>query len=279
MTYLQEKHALDSGTPVWVSGAGRAVILVHGVLVDHRMWQAQVDALSPYYRVCGIDMLGHGEAPDPPGERTLADFVDQVDEVVDRFSDMRPPVLGGFSMGGLIAQAYAVQHHGKLGGLVLMNTVHDRSPEQSATVRERFADNVSRGVENAIESGTRRWFKPQDYETHGDAIARTIDQMRSGDFTAKRKAHRVFAHCDAEVTGKLGAVSCPALVMTGAQDTGSTPEMAQKMANALPDAELHILDGQHHMMPVLDADRVNGILLKFLSKRVKDQEPVQPKLR
>ena len=70
MPTAQEMIRLDSGTPAWISGAGRAIIFIHGVLVDHRMWQAQVDALSPHYRVCCIDMLGHGEAPDPPGEAT-----------------------------------------------------------------------------------------------------------------------------------------------------------------------------------------------------------------
>ena len=260
---------LASGTPVWVSGTGRTVIFIHGVLVDHRMWQAQVEALSPHYRVCCIDMLGHGDAPDPPGERVLADFVNQTDEVVEYVADQGAPVLAGFSMGGLIAQAYAIKHHHKLAGLVLMNTVHDRSPEQSATVLARFEGNVTRGVENAVESGARRWFKARDYESHADEIKQTLDMMRDGDFTAKRKAHRVFVTSDGELTGKLGAISCPALVMTGEEDNGSTPEMARKMAAAIPDAQLHILDGQHHLMPVLDAARVNAILLDFLSTRVR----------
>ena len=69
-----------------------------------------------------------------------------------------------------------------------------------------------------------------------------------------------------EVTGKLGVVSCPTLVMTGEEDTGSTPDMARKMAAAIPRPELHILDGQHHMMPVLDADRVNAIIVEFISR-------------
>ncbi|NNE24960.1 MAG: alpha/beta fold hydrolase [Rhizobiales bacterium] len=269
MATQQDMIRLASGTPVWVSGTGRTVIFIHGVLVDHRMWQAQVEALSPHYRVCCIDMLGHGDAPDPPGERVLADFVEQADEVVEHFADQGAPVLAGFSMGGLIAQAYAIRHHSKLGGLILMNTVHDRSLEQSASVLARFEGNVTRGVENAVESGARRWFKERDYETHADEIRQTLDMMRDGDFTAKRKAHRVFVTSDGELTGKLGAISCPALVMTGAEDAGSTPEMAQMMASAIPDAQLHILDGQHHLMPVLDAARVNAIVLDFLSRHIR----------
>ena len=209
-----------------MSGAGPTLILLHGVLVDHRMWVGQVEALSARFRVCCYDMLGHGEAPDPPGERTLDDFVAQAHEVVRCASDEGPPVFAGFSMGGLIAQALAVKHHGELGGLILLSTVHDRTPEEAATVRARFEGNLTHGVEHAVASGMRRWFTEDDHAVHGDAIAMTEALMRDGDFAAKRKAHRVFVSSDAELTGRLGVISCPALVMTGEEDTGSTPRMA-----------------------------------------------------
>jgi len=230
------------------------------------MWAWQVEALSERFRVCCYDMLGHGDAPDPPGDRVLDDFADQAYEVVRRFSDQGPPVFAGFSMGGLIAQALAVRHHSELAGLILMNTVHDRSPEEAATVRARFEGNVARGVENAVASGMRRWFTAEDHKAHAPAIQLTADLMRAGDFAAKRKAHGVFVSSDAEVTGKLGVITCPALVMTGENDTGSTPQMARKMAGAIPGAELHILSGQHHMMPLLDADRVNALIASFVSR-------------
>ena len=264
----EKKILTPSGTPVFVSGVGQAVILVHGVLVDHRMWAWQVKSLATRYRVCCIDMLGHGEAPDPAGNRTLDDFVAQVHEVVGLVSDRGRPVLGGFSMGGLITQAYAVRHHALLDGIIVMNAVHDRSSEEADRVYARYLANVDHGVESAVSSGERRWFKPSDYETHGDEIAQTLSWIRDGDFAAKCKAHRVFVTSDAQVTGKLGSISCPALIMTGEEDTGSTPAMARKMASEIPDAELHILDGQHHMMPVLDADRVNSVIQDFLARRV-----------
>ena len=256
----------ENGTPVWTSGSGPTLILLHGVLVDHRMWARQVEALSERFRVCCYDMLGHGEAPNPPGDRVLDDFVEQAHEVVRRLSDQGPPVFAGFSMGGLIAQGLAVGHHAELAGLILMNTVHDRSPEQAATVRARFEGNVTRGVENAVESGLRRWFTARDRDAHAEAIGLTEDLMRAGDFAAKRKAHGVFVSSDAEVTGRLGVISCPALVMTGEEDTGSTPEMARKMAEAISDAEFHVLSGQHHMMPLLDADRVNALIAGFVAR-------------
>lgn len=262
-TTHSKTHSAD-GTPVWISGDGPTVILAHGVLMDHRMWGPQVEALSEQYRVCCFDMLGHGEAPDPPGERMLDDFVGQLHDVVQLVCDEEPSVLCGFSMGGLVSQAYAIEHHSDLSGLMLLNTVYDRTPEQTMRVRERFEGNLSIGVENAVESGRRRWFKERDRATRADAIEEILGWIGDGDFAAKSKAHRVFVSAGSEVVGRLGVISCPALVMTGEEDDGSTPDMARKMVAEMPNAQLEIVAEQHHMMPVLDAAGVNAILLGFL---------------
>lgn len=263
-TLNQQRIVTDSGTPIWISGKGPTLVLVHGVMVDHRMWAPQVRALSSNYRVCCIDMLGHGDAPDPLGARTLGDFVVQLDEVIDKLTDKGLPVLGGFSMGGLVAQAYAIKHSEKLSGLILMNCVHNRTPDQTKTVIARYEDNLKYGAENAVMSGATRWFTPDEQKTHASEIEDALNWIRDGDFAAKCKAHRVFATSDKEVNGKLSAVSCPALVMTGDRDKGSTPEMAIDMAGQISDSVLRVLDGQHHMMTILDSDRVNREILTFL---------------
>ena len=255
----------SGGTPLWIHGTGPLVLLVHGVLMDHRMWAPQVKALAARYTVCTIDMLGHGRAPDPPGERRLADFVEQVEEAVACLADRGAPVLGGFSMGGLVAQAYAVQNPEKLRGLMVLNAVYDRSPEESAIVRARSRAMREGGVESAVASAESRWFTQADRTDRAAAVAAIISWMRDGEFGPKAKAHRVFSEGDAEVAGRLAAVHCPALVMTGDGDAGSTPAMARSMGAALRQARVEILDGQRHMMPYLDAARVNGVIDEFLA--------------
>jgi (E)-2-((N-methylformamido)methylene)succinate hydrolase len=56
------------------------------------------------------------------------------------------------------------------------------------------------------------------------------------------------------------------LVMTGELDTGSTPDMARKLAGMIPGAECSIIDGGRHMMPVEMPDEVNSVLRRFLKK-------------
>lgn len=255
-----------NGTPVWITGEGPPVILVHGVLMDHRMWDAQVAMLSDSYRVICLDMLGHGDAPNPPGERTLADFIGQIEEVVAEYCVGARPVLGGFSMGGLITQAFGVTHHRDLAGLIILNAVYDRNSDEAAVVRERSKMMVVEGVNATVDGARTRWFREDEAASHGAVVEEICGWMLDGDFIAKCKAHWVFATSDDQVAGLLGNISCPTLIMTGDGDAGSTPRMSEAMAHAIPNSELHILDLQQHMMPVIDAIRVTGLIRGFLDR-------------
>ena len=66
---MTEKLVDIIGTTVSITGEGRPVGVVHGVFMDRRMWFPQVEVLSRDYTVCCMDMLGHGYAPDPDGEK------------------------------------------------------------------------------------------------------------------------------------------------------------------------------------------------------------------
>ena len=261
---METEQAMVSGTRISMTGQGPLVVLIHGVFMDRRMWEAQVAALSQSNRVCCLDMLGHGGSLNPPGERVLADFVDQVHHVVQFLSEYGKPVLGGFSMGGLVSQAYAVQYHASLRGLMLLNTVYQRSASESTTVEQRLDGMIEGGLDSLIESANDRWFTNSDRDQAPRAIEEILGWMRNGAFQPKLKAYLVFARGDKDTAGKLNNISCPALIMTGEDDGGSTPLMAKRMAESIPNSRLRILEGQRHMMPVLGASLVNSLILDFL---------------
>jgi len=261
---MQPEQAMVNGTRISMTGRGPLVVLIHGVFMDRRMWESQVAALSPFNRVCCLDMLGHGDSFNPPGDRVLMDFVEQVHQVVEFLSKYGKPVLGGFSMGGLVSLAYAVQYHASLRGLMLLNTVYQRSASESNTVEQRLEGMLKGGLDSLIESANGRWFTDSDRDQTPEAIEEILGWMRDGAFQPKLKAYPVFARGDKDTAGKLNSISCPALVMTGDGDGGSTPLMAKQMAESIPDSRLKILDGHRHMMPVLGANLVNSLILDFL---------------
>jgi pimeloyl-ACP methyl ester carboxylesterase len=100
------------------SGAGPAVVLLHGGGLDLTSWDAQVPRLARTFRVIRVDARGHGRSTAPAGPmdpaQDLARVLDQLD--VPRAS------LVGLSMGGGTAFSFALAHPGRVERLVLVST-------------------------------------------------------------------------------------------------------------------------------------------------------------
>jgi len=251
-------------------GTGPPLVLIHGVGLDLDMWDALAAALAPRHQVVRYDMIGHGGTPAQVGESgsgrlELGDFVDQLDELL-RSLDLSRIALIGFSMGALVAQTFAIAQPNRVRRLAIVNGVYDRDPAQRAAVLARWRAAVEQGPEALIEAALVRWFSP-DFAARNPAVPAALRRRLEGnDRDGFLAAYRVFAEADAALAGRLGAIPCPALVMTGSDDPGSTPEMARAMAAVLPNARLEILPGARHMMPLEAAAAVNAALGAFLDE-------------
>ena len=106
-TDTERRELIRPGATIayWVSGPERApvVLLLHGATLDHRAWDAQVDELTPQYRVVVPDLRGHGEST-LEGVFRFDDAVDDVAALLDAVDTGAPIALGGLSLGGNIAQ-------------------------------------------------------------------------------------------------------------------------------------------------------------------------------
>ena len=80
----------------------KSIIFVHGFPFDHRMWDAQIEALSKDYYCISYDIRGLGESPAGEGQFTMESFVDDLETIIDELK-LNLPVLCGLSMGGYIA--------------------------------------------------------------------------------------------------------------------------------------------------------------------------------
>ena len=257
---------IEAGTHFRVDGAGPAVMLVHGVGLDLFMWDAVAALLASDYTVIRHDMLGHGSSAKPPGARILGDFVRQLDALHD-YLELDRAAIVGFSMGALVAQAFALEHPDKVARLVLMNGVYDRSAKARDAVRARLAQVTADGPASTIAPALERWFTEDFRRERPDVIAAVKARLEANDPHGFLAAYAVFAEADADLVGRLGGIDCPTLVMTAAGDTGSTPAMTAAMATAIPGARAAVLQGLRHMAPVEDSPTVCDILTAFLAGR------------
>ena len=136
-----------------------AVVLIHGLAGVCGLWDPVSDVLRQRFRVIRYDLRGHGESGSPEGPWTLGDFVADLLEVLKRY-DVSRIHLAGFSIGGLIAQRFAIDHPDKLERLAIVSAVAGRTPEEKAKVAQRL-ENIREGhYEVNIEASLERWFSP-----------------------------------------------------------------------------------------------------------------------
>lgn len=233
-------------------GTGRDLVLVHGVGLDHTMWDFVVDALAIEHRVIRYDLLGHGATADPPGPRHLDDFVAQLTDVLDR-TGARAPAIIGLSIGAMIALRFATQHPGRASQLVIANGVYDPDEDHLAGYAQRLAAVEAASMEVVVEPAMQRWFTDAWRAEHSDRVDALATMLRDTDHGAYVKAYRTFVGSHHLLTGTLGAIRQPTLVITGELDVGSTPAMTTRMAELIDDASAVVLPGLHHVPPWEDA--------------------------
>lgn len=246
-----------------VGEGDQVIVLCHGVGLDLTMWDKQVTALAPNFRVVRYDMLGHGHTAARPDVTAIGDFVVQLKELLD-FLDIGKLTLAGLSMGGIIAQGFAIDAPERLEKLILMNTVYRRTDAELKGVRSRLKMTLDKGLEPIADLALDRWFDDAFRQANPDVVNRIRNRLISNDLTAYSTAYKIFVEADREIGAALKQVRCPTLVMTGELDTGSTPELAYRMAEDLRDARVVILPGLRHLAPLEDPSQVNRVLLEFL---------------
>ena len=244
---------------------GPAVVLAHGVGLDHTMWDVQAQALASRARVVRMDMLGHGRTPALARQSELADYCAQLLALLD-YLKLERIVLIGFSMGGVIAQRFSTDYPERLAAVVFMSTVYKRSTAELAGVRERLEITLAGRLEDIAERAVQRWFSARVQRDKPAAVAAVRQRLASNHRQGYSDAYRAFVEAEATVGDALTQVRCPALVITGSDDIGSTPEIGQRMVDDLGNARLQVLPGLRHAVMVEQPGWVNDALTTFLDE-------------
>lgn len=254
-----------AGTSYLATGEGHPVVLIHGVGLNKEMWGGQVVGLMPHYRVIAYDMLGHGASPRPAADTGLLGYAEQLRELLEHLGLSQATVIG-FSMGGLVARAFALHFPQQLSGMVVLNSVFNRSAEQRAGVIARTAQAAEHGPDANAAEALSRWFSREYQAANPAQIAAIRTILAENDPQGYLTTYTLFATQDMYRADDLGNITAPTLIATGELDPGSTPEMARQLASRIPGAEVAILAEQRHMMPVESPRLVNQVLLDFLRK-------------
>jgi 3-oxoadipate enol-lactonase len=249
-------HVLAQGAP-----SGVPLVLSHALGVDLSMWDALAPHLALQHPVLRYDHRGHGGSAVPEGAYTMDTLVDDAARVVREWGQ-GPVVFVGLSMGGMVAQGLAIRHPELVRGVVLANTTARQAQGAAAVWAERIAAVRERGMAAVVDGTLERWFTAPFRAARPDVVERVRRKLLQCDAAGYAASCAAVAQVDWQ--DELHRVRCPVLVIAGAHDVGTTPEMGRRIAQRIAGARFVRLDGAAHLSvvecPLAFADALTGWL-------------------
>lgn len=216
------------------------VVLVHGLLTDHRVWDAVAARLAPSFRVLRHDLRGHGRSSAPPPPYTMQALGEDTVGLLDALGLDRVHLVGS-SLGGMLAQQVAARHGPRLLSLTLANTA---AVQTAAAAWQARIDLVRREGVAAIADGTlQRWFTPEFAGRAGAEVARMrgiLCETSDAGYVGCAQAVRDLAQLDL-----LAQIHVPTLVVAGSRDEATPPALSVQLCEGIAGARLVSLEAAH----------------------------------
>ena len=251
-----------------VTGAGPAIIFLHGLGGNHLSWWQQVAHFSPGHSCVALSARGFAPSSAVAGGPDPGDFAGDLAALIGQLK-LENPVLVAQSMGGWGALDYALAHKGGVRALVLAATtgtidpMRIEGPEQArlAAWQERSSHAAHDNAERRIHVACGARMAAEQPALH--LLYRHIDDMNQGlDKTLLRER---LGRARVRAPGELAGAGCPVLFISGDEDIVIPPFAADAIARAAPDAKtVHIPDAGHSAY-FERAARFNQIVGDFLT--------------
>lgn len=243
-----------------VAGSGPAVVLIHSLGANSRIWAAQIAALKDRYSLIAFDTRGHGGSS-AHGEATVAAAAGDLKALLDDLGIAACHMVG-LSMGGAIALLFNAANPGILRSLVLADTFAkppEGGAERLAATREALAYISMR--EFAVQYAAERLMPATPLEVQ-DALADMIATV-----PVKAYLETMKSVLTGDFSEALAAVHVPALVIAGAYDSTVPPSAAEHLARSIPGARFKIVSDAGHLANLDNPATFTASVAEFLDSQ------------
>ncbi|MFQ5934222.1 MAG: alpha/beta fold hydrolase, partial [Dehalococcoidia bacterium] len=169
--------------------------------------------------------------------------------------------LLGHSMGGVIAQRFALDYPDPVEALILVATSSEVGPKATAGWEDRIRLVEEKGMEGMVTFG-QRVYTPEFAAAHSDVVEERTKRLLANDPKAYVKATRAISKYN--YTGELARIKCPTLILQGEEDVLTPPGGSVIMHRNIPGSELKMYKGCGHMVPSEKEGEFVSDILNFL---------------
>ena len=262
-------HLQSNGISLYYEehGSGSPLILIMGFTVSSIGWHWNIPSFAQSFRTIAFDNRGVGQSDKPDEPYTMQMFADDTAGLLDGL-DIDQAHIFGISMGGMIAQEFALRHPQRVKTLVLgcTNCGGEKTTLSSDPEVLNMLGNIeSVSVEEAALAMTKVAVTPWFIHKHMDTLIE-MNQMSAAHPTPKHGMVNQMAALQSHDTyDRLPQISVPTLVITGKEDGLVPPENSVILSQQIPNAELSILSNASHMFHMERPETTLDVVTAFIN--------------
>jgi non-heme chloroperoxidase len=233
-----------------------AIVLVHGWQANASVWQPVVDRLVSSHRLISPDLRGFGESAGAPGPYTVEQFSADL-AALTRALDLGRVVVVGHSMGGAIAQRFAIDNPDAVAGLVLIAPVPASglamAPRTEALFRAAVTD----------PEVARKWLRMLTMQPLPDERFELIAAAAAG--VPERAAVESFeSWTQLDFADEARTIGVPTLVIAGEGDRPQTTDfLSETVVEVIPGARMTVVESAGHYVQLEHDEHVAALIVTF----------------
>lgn len=225
------------------------LILIHGAGGTRLHWPPELRRL-PDRRVLAVDLPGHGQS-EGPSCPTVADFAAALVSLLDALS-IRQVIIGGHSMGGAIAQTFALDYPDRAAGLILVGT------GARLRVAPQILDGVKADFAGTVDTIIQWSFSPTAPKTLTRPARQRLLEVKPEVLLSD------YAACNAfDAMTRVNQITCPTLVLVGSDDKMTPEKYSRYLVEQIAGAQMRVFPGAGHMLPLERAAEMTPAVQAF----------------
>ena len=222
-------------------GTGPWLTFIHPLGADLSLWDQLAAHFSADFQVLRYDLRGHGGTTGEAAA-SVAQLAQDLRSLFDLLDVPRSHIVG-LSLGGMVAQEFAITSPDRVDHLVLCDTASGTPEASRPAFAERAASARRDGLAALVEPTLERWLTAGYRQRHPEAV----EQIR--EVLAETSAEGYAAGCEAvasfDAGERLAQIAAPTLLIAGEDDAMMPLAVIASMAAAIPGARSVILPGAH----------------------------------
>jgi pimeloyl-ACP methyl ester carboxylesterase len=250
------------------AGSGEPLVLIRGLGSDLQAWALQVPALARQFRVITYDNRGAGRSSAPDKPYSVAGMAVDLAALLTELKIEKASVLG-YSMGGMVAQEFALKYPNRLDKLILLGTSSKPEGYMRAVINSLISvrrSNMSR--EQVVRNQAPYIYSTElldDTDRFERAIQATVDNPYSQqDHAFIRQAQAILSF---DASSRVSGIKASTLVVTNNDDILVPPRHGEAVARAISGSKLVSLEGGHAGVTEFPNEH-NAAFLEFLGAAV-----------